>query len=73
MNFQHTQETPANITSVVPFGQKPVQMLYTSLPFSSLPLQLLGVVTSPHIGRYNNDASGGDVVSELILEKKPRR
>jgi hypothetical protein len=27
---------------VVPFGQEPVQMLYTSLPLSSLPLHLLG-------------------------------
>jgi hypothetical protein len=42
MNFQHTQETTAIITSVVPFGQEPVQMLYTSLPLSSLPLHLLG-------------------------------
>ncbi len=32
-----------------------------------------GVVTSPCIGKYCNDASGGDVVNELTLEEKPRR
>ncbi len=32
-----------------------------------------GVVTSPCIRRYNNDASGGDVATELTLEKKPKR
>jgi hypothetical protein len=42
LNFQHTQETLANIIGVVPFGQEPIQMLYTSLPLSSLPLHLLG-------------------------------
>jgi hypothetical protein len=42
INFQHTQETLINITGVVPFGQKHVQMLYTSLPLSSLPLHLSG-------------------------------
>jgi hypothetical protein len=39
MNFQQTQETLASITSVVPFGQEHVQMLYTSM-LSSLPLHL---------------------------------
>jgi hypothetical protein len=42
MKTQHTQEIPTNITGVVLFGQEPVQMLYTSLPLSSLPLHLLG-------------------------------
>jgi hypothetical protein len=42
MNFQHAEKTPTNITSVVPFGQEPVQMLYTPLPLSSLPLHLSG-------------------------------
>jgi hypothetical protein len=32
-----------------------------------------GVVTSPHTGRYSNDALGGDVANELTLEKKPKR
>jgi hypothetical protein len=40
MNFQHTQEILATITRVVPFGQEPIQMLYTSLPLSSLHLHL---------------------------------
>jgi len=35
MNFQHTQEILPSITSVVPFGQEPIQMLYTTLPLSS--------------------------------------
>jgi len=73
MSFQHTQETPANITSVVPFGQELVQMLYTSLPLSSLFCICQGVVTSPCTRRYNNDASSGDATSELTLEKKPKR
>jgi hypothetical protein len=33
---------PIPITSVVPFDLEPIQMLYTSLPLSSLPLHLLG-------------------------------
>jgi hypothetical protein len=40
MNFQHTQKAPTNIIGVVPFGQEPIQMLYTSLPLSSLPSHL---------------------------------
>ncbi len=40
MNFQHTQETLTNITDVVSFGEEHVQMLYTTLPLSSLPLLL---------------------------------
>jgi len=28
------------------------------------------MVTSPHIRRYNNDASNGDAVSDFTLEKK---
>jgi len=31
------------------------------------------VVTSPHIGRYSNGASSGDVGNEITLEKKPKR
>jgi len=42
MNFQHTQEILAIIIGVVSFGQEHVQMLYTSLSFSSLPLHLSG-------------------------------
>ncbi len=45
--YKHTQKIPTNITSVVPFGQEPIQMLYTSLPFSSLPLHLLGGANIP--------------------------
>jgi hypothetical protein len=30
-------------------------------------------MTSPYTRRYNNDASGGDVASELTFEKKPKR
>jgi len=30
-------------------------------------------VTSPCTRRYNNDALGGDAVSELTLEKKPMK
>ncbi len=47
MNFQHIEETPTNIIGVVPFGQEPIQMLYTSLPFSSLPLHLSGDANIP--------------------------
>jgi hypothetical protein len=36
------KKTPTNIIGVVPFDQEFIQMLYTSLPFSSLPLHLLG-------------------------------
>jgi hypothetical protein len=45
--YKHTQKIPTNIISVVPFGQEPIQMLYTSLPLSSLPLHLLGGVDIP--------------------------
>jgi hypothetical protein len=30
-------------------------------------------VTSPPIGRYNNDATSGDVANELTLDKKSKR
>jgi hypothetical protein len=71
MNFQHTQETLTINTSVVPFGQEPVQMIYTTLPFSSLPLHLSrgGDIPTYRKG-YSNDALGGDAASELTLGKK---
>ncbi len=31
------------------------------------------VVTSPRIGRYNNDALGGYAANEFTLEIKPKR
>ncbi len=74
MNFQHTQKTLINITSVVPFGQELVQMLYTTKPLSSLPLHLSGGGNIPmYMKGYSNDASGGDAANELTFEKKPRR
>jgi hypothetical protein len=45
--YKHTQKIPTNITSVVLFGQEAIQMLYTSLPLSSLPLHLLGSADIP--------------------------
>jgi hypothetical protein len=30
--YKHTEKIPTNIIGVVPFGQEPIQMLYTSLP-----------------------------------------
>jgi len=65
MNFQHTQKTPANIIGVVPFGQEPIQMLYTSLPFFPYLCICQGVLTSPRIRSYNNETSGGDAASEI--------
>ncbi len=73
-NFQHTQKILTSITSVVLFGQELVQMLYTIQPLSSLPLHLSrGGDIPTYRKEYNNDALGGDVVSELTLEKKPRK
>ncbi len=74
MNFQHTQEILTSITSVVPFNQELVQMLYTTQPISSLPLHLSrgGDIPTYRKG-YNNDESCGDAANELRLEKKPRR
>ncbi len=72
--FQHTQEILTSITGVVLFGQELVQMLCTTQPLSSLPLHLSGGGDIPTYKKdYSNDASGGDVTSELTLEKKPRR
>jgi hypothetical protein len=69
MNFQYTQETLTIIIGVVFFGQKLVQMLYTTQPLSSLPLHLLGGGNIPTYKKeYNNDAT-----SEFTLEKKPTR
>ncbi len=49
-------------------------MLYTIQPLSSLPLHLSrGGDIPTYRKEYNNDALGGDVVSELTLEKKPRK
>jgi hypothetical protein len=45
--YKHTHKIPTNITGVVPFGQEPIQMLYTSLPLSSLPLHLLRSANIP--------------------------
>jgi hypothetical protein len=74
MNFQHTQKTLTNITGVVPFGQEPIQMLYTTLPLSSLPLHSSGGGNIPtYMKGYNNDASSGDATNELTLEIKPKR
>jgi hypothetical protein len=77
----NTQKTPISINGVVPFGQEPIQMLYTSLPLSSLPLHLLGGVDIPMYKKlhqvvmksvrfqrdYKNlgDALGGDAISEI--------
>jgi len=50
------------------------KMLYTTQPFSSLPLHLSRGGDIPTYKKgYNNDASGGDAANELTLEKKPRR
>jgi hypothetical protein len=45
--YQHTQKIATSIIGVVPFGQEPIRMLYTSLPLSSLPLHLLGSADIP--------------------------
>ncbi len=74
--YKHTQKNPTNITGVVPFGQEPIQMLYTSLPFFSLPLYLLRSVDIPAYRKVHQmmmqpvrshlgDASGGDAISEI--------
>ncbi len=70
MNFQHTQETLTSIIGVVPFSQQLVQMLYNTQPISSLPLHLSrGGDIPTYMKGYSNDALGGDVASELRLEK----
>jgi len=45
--YKHTQKIPTNIIGVVPFGQEPIQMFYTSLSLSSSPLHLLRGVDIP--------------------------
>jgi len=73
MNFQHTQETPTNIIGVVLLAMSLFKCYILHCPFLPYLCICQGVVTSPHTGRYSNDASIGDVTSELTLEKKPRR
>jgi hypothetical protein len=45
--YKHTQKIPTSITGVVPFGQEPIQMFYTSLSLSFSPLHLLRGVDIP--------------------------
>jgi hypothetical protein len=68
MNFEHTQETPASIIGVVPFGAYP-NVVYLTASF----LLTFAFVKGGDIPTYNNDSSSGDVTNELTFEKKPKR
>jgi hypothetical protein len=66
-NYINTQKIPTSITGVVPFSQEPIQMLYTSLPLSSLPLHLLGSADIPTYRKVHQ------AVMQLVRSQKIRR